>query len=104
MTTRFSYSAPGLERLDRSYPSVVLRLSAMDRVKFHLKFRRKFGLERDCSQRLLQGKLHRQASDRAASRPPARTGCDSANLVSTLPRHTTTVNCRYRATYPSCAR
>ena len=29
--------APGLERVDRSYPSEVLRLSAMHRVKFHLK-------------------------------------------------------------------
>src|SRR5215831_14460952 len=36
--------APGLERVDRSYPSEFLRLSAMDRVKFHLKFRRNFGL------------------------------------------------------------
>jgi len=34
----------------------------MDRVKFHLKFRRNFGLERNPSQRLLQGKLHRQAT------------------------------------------
>jgi len=33
-----------------------------------------FGSERNRSQRLLQGKLHRQASDRAASRPSARTG------------------------------
>jgi hypothetical protein len=33
------------ERVDRSYPSEVHRLSAMDRVKFHLKFRRNFGLE-----------------------------------------------------------
>src|SRR5215467_2282461 len=45
-----------------------------------------FRIGKESSQQLLEGKLHRQASDRAASRPAARTGCDSANLVSTLPR------------------
>ena len=50
-----SYSAPDLERVDQSYPSVVLRLSAMDRVKFHQKFRRNFGLLRNRSRMGMSG-------------------------------------------------
>jgi len=48
----------------------------MDRVKFHLKFRRNFELERSRSEQLLQGNLHRQASDRAAFVRYLRTEAD----------------------------